>query len=83
MLGLTLGDFSTVYLDNILVYISRSRKVYTKKVKEILRRLDSIGLALDLKKYAFTVKEVKYRGYIVKAGVRVRPDPKKLAAIRE
>ncbi|AEO62062.1 hypothetical protein MYCTH_71609, partial [Thermothelomyces thermophilus ATCC 42464] len=50
-----LRDFITVYLNNILVYTSGSRKDY-------------IRLILDLKKYAFTIKEVKYLSYIIKVG---------------
>ncbi|AEO59662.1 hypothetical protein MYCTH_2067028, partial [Thermothelomyces thermophilus ATCC 42464] len=36
-----------------------------------------VGLILDLKKYIFTIKEVKYLNYIIE----VYLDPKKLAAI--
>ncbi|AEO65301.1 uncharacterized protein THITE_2048768, partial [Thermothielavioides terrestris NRRL 8126] len=63
-----LRDYITVYFDDILVYSSRSQKDYIRKVYE---------------KYIFTVKEVKYLGYIVEVGVYIRPDPKKIKAIYE
>ncbi|AEO68311.1 uncharacterized protein THITE_52113, partial [Thermothielavioides terrestris NRRL 8126] len=44
-------------------------------------RLRDIGLNLDLKKYIFVIKEVKYLGYIVKVEVYIRPNPKKIKAI--
>jgi hypothetical protein len=82
-LGPTLGDYVTAYLDDVLVYSGGSRKDHMRKVREVLRRLRDAGLNLDLKKCAFAVKEVKYLGYIVEAGVCVRPDPEKIKAIRE
>ncbi|AEO68852.1 uncharacterized protein THITE_43819, partial [Thermothielavioides terrestris NRRL 8126] len=48
---------------------------------EVLYRLRDIGLNLDLKKYAFIVKEVKYLEYIIEIGVYIRPDSKKIKAI--
>ncbi|AEO70588.1 uncharacterized protein THITE_2055898 [Thermothielavioides terrestris NRRL 8126] len=63
-----LRDYITVYFNNILVYL-------------ILWRLRDIGLNLDLKKYTFTVKEVKYLEYIIEVGVYIRPNPKKIKAI--
>ncbi|AEO70634.1 uncharacterized protein THITE_2056304, partial [Thermothielavioides terrestris NRRL 8126] len=42
-----------------------------------------LSLNLDLKKYIFVVKEVKYLGYIVEARVYIRPNPKKIKAICE
>ncbi|AEO63505.1 uncharacterized protein THITE_40208, partial [Thermothielavioides terrestris NRRL 8126] len=44
-------------------------------------RLRDIGLNLDLKKYIFIVKEVKYLGYIIEAKVYIRLNPKKIKAI--
>ncbi|AEO71094.1 uncharacterized protein THITE_2060071, partial [Thermothielavioides terrestris NRRL 8126] len=44
-------------------------------------RLRDIGLNLDLKKYIFIVKKVKYLGYIVEARVYIRLNPKKIKAI--
>jgi hypothetical protein len=82
-LGPTLGDFATAYLDDVLVYTGGTRTEHMKRVREVLRRLQTAGLALDLKKCAFAVKEVKYLGFIVEAGAQIRPDPEKLAAIRE
>ncbi len=38
---------------------------------------------MDLKKYVFAIKEVKYLAYIIKVEARVRLDPKKLKAIYE
>ncbi|AEO64351.1 uncharacterized protein THITE_47745, partial [Thermothielavioides terrestris NRRL 8126] len=54
---------------------------YIKKVYKVLRRLRDIGLNLDLKKYIFIVKEVKYLRYIVEIGVYIYPNPKKIKAI--
>ncbi|AEO68436.1 uncharacterized protein THITE_52411, partial [Thermothielavioides terrestris NRRL 8126] len=44
-------------------------------------RLRDIGLNLDLKKYIFIVKEVKYLGYIIEIEVYIYPNPKKIKAI--
>ncbi|AEO65304.1 uncharacterized protein THITE_33328, partial [Thermothielavioides terrestris NRRL 8126] len=58
-----------------------SRKDYIRKVYKVLRRLRDIGLNLDLKKYMFIVKEVKYLEYIIEVGVYIRLNPKKIKAI--
>ncbi|AEO62230.1 uncharacterized protein THITE_2042071, partial [Thermothielavioides terrestris NRRL 8126] len=67
-----LGDYITVYFNNVLVYLNKSRKDYIKK---------DVGLNLDLKKYIFVVKEVKYLGYIVEVEVYIYFNPKKIKAI--
>ena len=41
------------------------------------------GLKLDFDKCSFTIKEVKYLGFIVEAGVGIKVDPEKVAAISE
>ncbi|AEO68650.1 uncharacterized protein THITE_2030099, partial [Thermothielavioides terrestris NRRL 8126] len=50
-------------------------------VYKVLRRLRDIGLNLDLKKYIFIVKEVKYLEYIVEVEVYIHLNPKKIKAI--
>ncbi|KYK53947.1 uncharacterized protein DCS_05896 [Drechmeria coniospora] len=82
VLGTNLGNFVTAFLDDILVYTSGSKADHIRKVKGVLQRLREVGLYLDLDKCAFAVKEVKYLGYIVQAGVEIRTDPAKIAAIR-
>lgn len=82
-LGSFLGDFVTAYLDDILIYTGGSRKEHMRQVRQVLQRLRAAGLYLDPKKCAFAVKEVTYLGYIITASKQVRPDPKKIAAIRD
>jgi hypothetical protein len=76
-----LGDYITIYFNNVLIYLSKSWKDYIRKVYKVLRRLKDVGLNLDLKKYIFIVKEVKYLGYIIEIGVYIYPNPKKIKAI--
>ena len=71
-----------MYLDDILIYTDRSLEDYYKKVNEVIERLQRAGLQADINKYEFTVTEVKYLGFIIKAGEGVYIDPKKVEAIR-
>ena len=54
----------------------------TKKVEEVIRRLDQAGLRLDINTYAFATFEVKYFGFVTKAGEGVTVDPIKVEAIK-
>ncbi|KAF6783741.1 reverse transcriptase domain protein [Colletotrichum sojae] len=78
-----LDDFVTAYLDDVLVYTSGSKKDHEKHVRMVLRRLADAGLNLDPKKCEFSMKRVKYVGFIVTAGEGISCDPEKLRAIRE
>ena len=69
------------YLDNILVYIRGLYYNYIAKVRIILERLHKAGLYLDLKKYKFAVKQVKYLGYSIVIEKKTRFNPEKVAAI--
>jgi len=81
-LGDTLGQTSTAYLDDVLTYsMPKSKAGHYDDVRKVLTRLRDAGLSLDLKKCAFATKEVKYLGYVIKAGDSVRPDPDKLRAV--
>ncbi|KAI6622526.1 hypothetical protein MCOR07_011848 [Pyricularia oryzae] len=83
VLGDTLGDYASAYLDDILIYSSGSKSDHWSKVTRVLDKLAAAGLNLDLDKSAFAVKEVKYLGFIVKAGEGVQADPEKIKAIRD
>ena len=41
------------------------------------------GLRIDIDKYEFETKTVKYLGFIIEVGIRVKVDLKKIVAIRE
>jgi transposase InsO family protein len=82
ILGDILDDFVSAYLDDILIYSSGSRRDHMNKVREVLNRLREAGLNLDLSKSAFAVKEVKYLGFVIKAGEGIQADPEKIQAIR-
>ncbi|AEO69305.1 uncharacterized protein THITE_2054992 [Thermothielavioides terrestris NRRL 8126] len=61
-----LRDYITIYLNDVLVYLNKSRKDYIKKV---------------YKKYIFVVKEIKYLRYIIEVKVYIYLNPKKIKAI--
>ena len=74
-----LGKFCSVYLDDILVF-SDTKKEYKEQVNAVLKRLESVGLQVDVKKSEFMVQETKFLGVIIGAdGLRI--DPEKIAAI--
>ena len=56
--------FCTVYLNNILIYLSDFRK-YKLHVKQVLKQLRKAGLQIDIKKLKFSVTSIKYLKFIV------------------
>ncbi|KAF5503436.1 Transposon Tf2-6 polyprotein [Colletotrichum fructicola] len=77
-----LDDFATAYMDDVLIYSNGSRQDHEAKVKLVLHKLAAAGLRLDPHKCAFSVKTVKYLGFIITAGVGISCDPEKLKAIK-
>ena len=69
------------YIDNILIYLDGSYIDYIEKVYKIITYLREAGLCLDINKYKFAAKEVKYLGFIISIGEGVKVDLKKIAAI--
>ena len=70
-----------MYLDDILIYSNGSLEDHYEKVSEVIARLQRASLQADINKCEFTVKEVKYLGFILKAGEGVYVDPEKVRAI--
>ena len=62
-------------MDDVLIYSKGSLAEYREYVRKVLRRLQDIGLQLDINKCEFEVKSTKYLGFVIKAGVGVRIDP--------
>jgi hypothetical protein len=70
-----------VYLDDILIYLDNELK-HQVHVKKVLERLQNAGLQVDIKKYEFRVKHIKYLKFIVTTeGIEV--DTKKVKAIHD
>ena len=59
-----LDKFCIVYLDNILIY-SEVEADYEKYIKKVLSRLCDTGLYCKLEKCEFSVKKVRFIGFVV------------------
>jgi hypothetical protein len=69
----------TVYIDNILVYLSLLSK-HRKHIQMVLECLRDAGLQYDIKKCKFYATKVTYLGLIISRN-GIKMDPKKVAAI--
>jgi hypothetical protein len=78
-----LDVYCSAYVDDVLVYSDGTLEDHYEKVAEVLTRLQRAGLHADIRKCEFATKEIKYLGFIIKAGEGVKVDPEKVAAIRE
>jgi len=59
-----LNDFYTAYLDNIIIY-SENELEHKEHVHKVLQRLREAGLQVNIKKSEFSVKRIKYLGFII------------------
>ncbi|KAI0992153.1 hypothetical protein K3495_g16033, partial [Podosphaera aphanis] len=73
---------ATAYMDDVLAYTSGTKEDHWRTVRSILSRLSKAGLYLDIDKCEFLCKEVKYLGFIVRAGEGATVDPAEVAAIK-
>ena len=55
---------------------------YQKQVLQVLKKLEEAGLQLDIDKYEFEQKRVKYLGYIIDSEQGISVDPEKVEAIK-
>src|SRR5579871_2735205 len=78
-----LDEFTSAYLDDILIYSDGSLDDHRRKVKLVMQRLQEAGLQLDVDKCEFECKSVKYLGFIIEVGKGFRMDPEKVAAIQQ
>ena len=74
-----LDDFYTAYLDNIIIY-SKNELEYEEHIYKVLQRLRKAGLQADIKKLEFSVKHIKYLGFIISID-GIKADPEKTAVI--
>jgi hypothetical protein len=70
-----------VYIDDILIY-SRSELDHVRDLKRVLEKLRENKLYVNAEKNEFALRELEFLGQVL-AGDGIRPDPKKIQAIRE
>ena len=70
-------------MDNILIYTSGLLRDHRAKVYIILGKLQEAKLILNINKYQFERKQVKYLRFIIKVGVGLRINPEKIKVIRK
>ena len=71
-----------IYLDDIIVF-SGTFEEHLKRLELVFSRLRSHGLKAKPRKCSFFKTEVKYLGHLVRAGEGVRPDPDKVAVVKD
>ena len=76
-----LDEFTSAYLDDILVFTDGTLSEHQGHVRKVLGRLQEAGLQIDIDKCEFEVKSTKYLGFIIEAGKGVSMDPAKVEAI--
>ena len=74
-----LNIFTTVYIDDILIY-SKSVKEHQSHVQTVLTKLQKARLQLNIEKCEFNVKKVKYLGLII-AKEEIQMNSAKITAI--
>ncbi len=75
-----LDKFYLVYLDDILIY-SDTKEEHLKHIKIILEKLRKTKLYLDIKKYEFKIKIIKYLGLII-TDEEIKINPVKIKTIQ-
>ena len=74
-------EFAMAYLDDVLIF-SKNPEEHLRHIETIFERIRQHGLKLKLKKCAFFKEKTEYLGFVIsKDGVK--PDPKKVEAIRD
>ena len=74
-----LDDFSTAYINDIMIY-SNTLKEHKEQVYKVLKTLSDAGLHLKPEKCQFHKQEVKYLGFIIGTD-GIRMDPEKISSI--
>ena len=72
--------YCTAYLDDVLVF-SKTRAEHTRHVDEVIRRLGTAGLQIDINKSEFYATKTKYLGLIISTD-GMTMDPDKVEAIQ-
>ena len=72
----------SAYIDDVVIY-NDTQKEHRSAVLRIIRKLADAGLQLDFDKSKFEGGIIKYLGYLIETGRRLRADPEKLEATQK
>jgi len=72
-------DFYTAYLNNIIIYFKNELK-HKEYIYKVLQRLYKTSLQTNIKKLKFSVKRIKYLGFIINID-RIKADLEKTVVI--
>ena len=75
-----LGNFTTAYLDDILIY-SQTLEEHLTHIQQVFDRLCMHNLRLKLKKCSFLRRETNYLGFVINDN-GIKPEEKKVDVIR-
>jgi len=70
-----------MYIDDILIYSSKTLSEHRAYIEKVLNRLRDTGLQLDIDKYKFEVKSIKYFRFIIKADQSIYINFRKITII--
>ncbi|EGZ72469.1 hypothetical protein NEUTE2DRAFT_63682, partial [Neurospora tetrasperma FGSC 2509] len=59
------NNFVLIYINNVLIFLFRSKKDYLIKVYKVVEWLAIIKFHLNLKKYKSLIKSIKYFSFII------------------
>ena len=70
-------------MNNILIFSEDTLKDYENKIIIVLEKLRVASLRLNINKYEFSVKIIKYLEFIIKTEKKLRIDSEKIKVITE
>jgi predicted Zn-dependent protease len=70
------------YINNVIIFTTGSLEEHWQQVLQVLKKLEEAGLQLDINKYKFEQKCIKYLGYIIDSEQGIYIDPEKVKLIK-
>ena len=76
-----LGDFVTVYLDDVIIFTKGTFKQHMNYLWQVFEALKTTNLKIKLKKCHFCLPNIYFLGYIVRRN-GIKPDPEKIKKVK-
>src|SRR5256714_10463956 len=76
-----LGDFVSVYLDNVIIFTKRTFEQHMNYLQQVFEALKIMNLKIKLKKCHFCLPNIHFLGHVVGRD-GIKPDPKKIKKVK-